>query len=161
DSRQAESALKAAEVNARDLRSKAQRMQELFKTKLESEEHVESAETAASRAELSVDDARIAIEALKTRPIMIERLRTQVQMAEIQVDRAKTDVADAEQRFKDTKVNAPIDGVVTTRPAQIGTIVSSGITTVGGGTAILTLSDLSRLFVLVPVDEADIGKVKR
>src|SRR5207253_5082102 len=52
-------------------------------------------------------------------------------------------------------------GVVMTRPAQIGSIVSSGITNVGGGTSIMTISDLSRLFVLVPVNEADIGQVRR
>ena len=42
---------------------------------------------------------------------------------------------------------------------QKGQIISSGISNVGGGTTVLTLSDLSRIFVLASVDESDIGKV--
>jgi len=61
--------------------------------------------------------------------------------------------------LKDTKVLAPIDGVVTQRPVSIGQIISSGISNVGGGTSILTISDLSRVFALGSVDESDIGRV--
>jgi len=77
------------------------------------------------------------------------------------VKKATTAREDARQKLQETKVYAPIDGVVTTRPAQIGTIVSSGITNFGGGTSVMTVVDLSRLFVLAPVDEADIGKVRK
>jgi HlyD family secretion protein len=161
DTTQAESTEKSAEINAEDMRAKAQRTKQLFDAKQESEEQRESDEAAAKRAELAVDDAKTAIEALKTRPISIDMDRNAVTEAEVDVETARSQLADAEQRLKETKVVAPIDGVVTTRPAQIGTIVSSGITNVGGGTSIMTVVDLSRLWVLAPVDEADIGKVKR
>ena len=160
DKRQADITLRTAEITAQDLRSKARRTKLLLENKLVSEEEAESAETAALRAESTVEEAKNAIEALKTRPLTIEGNRNEVKLSETAVDTAKTDLLDAEQRLKETRVMAPIDGVVTTRPAQIGTIVSSGITNVGGGTSIMTLSDLSRLFVLVPVDESDIGRVK-
>jgi HlyD family secretion protein len=65
----------------------------------------------------------------------------------------------ARERLNDTKVYSPIDGVVTARSVQIGQIISSGISNVGGGTTALTVSDLSRIFSLASVDEADIGKV--
>ena len=161
DTRQAESAVHEAEVTAADLRAKAERTKLLFDDKLESQELRDSDEAAARRAELAVDDAKNAVEALKTRPIQIEMDKNDVTLAQLDVDTAQTNLDDAKERVKDTKVVAPIDGVVTTRPAQIGTIVSSGITTVGGGTSVMTLVDLSRLFVLAPVDEADIGKVRR
>ncbi len=161
DTHQAESTEKSAEINALDMRAKARRTRRLFEEKQESQELMESDEAAAKRAELGVDDAKNAIEALKTRPISLEMDRNAVTQAELDVATAQNALADAEQRLKDTKVVAPIDGVVTTRPAQIGTIVSSGITNFGGGTSVMTLVDLSRLFVLAPVDEADIGKVKR
>ncbi len=153
--------MKAAEIDGEDMRGKARRTRRLYEEKQESEELMESDEAVAKRAELAVDDAKNAVEALKTRPILIEMDQNQVTEAELDVETAKNALADAEQRLKDTKVVAPIDGVVTTRPAQIGTIVSSGITNFGGGTSIMTLVDLSRLFVLAPVDEADIGKVRR
>jgi multidrug efflux pump subunit AcrA (membrane-fusion protein) len=161
DTLQAQSTEKSAEINAADMRAKAQRTQKLFEAKQESEEQRESDEAVAKRAELAVDDAKTAIEALKTRPITIDMDRNMVTQAELDVETAKNTLADAEQRLKETTVVSPIDGVVTTRPAQIGTIVSSGITNYGGGTSIMTVCDLSRLFVLAPVDEADIGKVKR
>ncbi|MDF1555281.1 MAG: HlyD family secretion protein, partial [Deferrisomatales bacterium] len=43
---------------------------------------------------------------------------------------------------------------------QVGQIISSPISNVGGGTTVLTLSDLTRMFVLAAVDEADIGRVQ-
>jgi multidrug efflux pump subunit AcrA (membrane-fusion protein) len=43
---------------------------------------------------------------------------------------------------------------------QIGQIISSGISNVGGGTTTMILSDLSRIFVLASVDESDIGRVQ-
>jgi HlyD family secretion protein len=48
---------------------------------------------------------------------------------------------------------------VASRPVQIGQIIASGVSNVGGGTTFLTLSDLSRIFVVAAVDESDIGKV--
>jgi HlyD family secretion protein len=53
-----------------------------------------------------------------------------------------------------------MDGVVASRNVELGQIISSAISNVGGGTTVLTLSDLSRVFVLVSVDESDIGKVQ-
>jgi RND family efflux transporter MFP subunit len=54
---------------------------------------------------------------------------------------------------------SPMDGVVSARTVQIGQIISSGITNVGGGSAVLTLSDLSRMYILASVDESEIGSV--
>jgi RND family efflux transporter MFP subunit len=57
-------------------------------------------------------------------------------------------------------VYAPIDGVVSTRNVEIGQIISSGINNIGGGTTLLTVADLSRIYVLASVDESDIGCVR-
>lgn len=160
DRRRLAAEVRSTEANARDLRLKAGRAQQLLEKKLCSQEEYGSAETAAVRADETLEQARVAIEALKARETARELDRTEVQLAETAVQTAEIDLAEAQQRLKDTKIVAPIDGVVTTRPAQIGTIVSSGITNIGGGTSIMTLSDLSRLFVLAPVDEADIGRVR-
>ena len=54
-------------------------------------------------------------------------------------------------------VYSPMDGVVTERFVQAGQIISSGISNTGGGTPVMVLSDMTRLFVLASVDEADIG----
>jgi HlyD family secretion protein len=43
----------------------------------------------------------------------------------------------------------------------MGTIISSAISNVGGGTSVMTVSDMSHIFVLASVDESDIGGVAR
>jgi HlyD family secretion protein len=103
DQHQAETALHSAEINARDLRSKAARTQQLFESRLECKEQAETADTLAQRAEMDVENAKNAIEALKTRPITIETLRNEVTLAKIQVDTAQTALDDAAQRLKETK----------------------------------------------------------
>jgi multidrug resistance efflux pump len=55
---------------------------------------------------------------------------------------------------------SPIDAIVADRKVQEGQIIASGINNVGGGTTVMTLADLSRIFVLVAVDQSDIGKVE-
>jgi HlyD family secretion protein len=53
-----------------------------------------------------------------------------------------------------------VDGVVSALNVQKGTIVASGMSGFSGGTTIMTLSDLSRVFVIATVDESDIGEVR-
>ena len=65
----------------------------------------------------------------------------------------------AKLHLDECRVYAPMDGVVSARPIQIGTIISSAISNVGGGTTVLTISDLWRMFSLATVDESDIGSV--
>ena len=50
--------------------------------------------------------------------------------------------------------------MVASLSVQKGSIVASGINNVSGGTTIMTLLDLSRVFVLATVDESDIGGVE-
>jgi HlyD family secretion protein len=80
---------------------------------------------------------------------------------EAQAEASRIALADAEQQRSYTKVVSPISGVVAARNVQMGTIIASGISNVGGGTTVMTISDLSHIFVVASVDESDIGKVKR
>ena len=152
--------LESANVRADDARAKADRMKELYDRKLVGLEEYESAETVALRAEADVETARIQLEELKTDEAALELRRQDVVLAKADVQSAQINLSIARQRLEDTKVYAPIDGVVTERFVQSGQIISSGISNTGGGTPVLTLSDLSRLFVLASVDESDIGNVK-
>jgi HlyD family secretion protein len=107
----------------------------------------------------TLDQSRVKIEELQTQERVHEQLRQQIRIAEAQVTNDLTALDLARERLNDTKVYSPIDGVITARSVQIGQIISSGISNVGGGTTALTVSDLSRIFSLASVDEADIGKV--
>jgi len=128
--------LAKANAVAEDAKTKAERMKELLEKKLCSQEDYETAKSTKAQAVAGL------------------------QQAGSQVSLAELDLSDARQRLDDTKVVAPMNGVVAERNVQVGQIISSGINSVSGGTTILTLSDLSHIFVMAAVDESDIGRVK-
>jgi HlyD family secretion protein len=152
-------AVKSCEVRSKDARSKADRMKALLEKKLISPEDCDTAETAAVQAAADLDNARVKVDELKTQELALELSRQQVKLSEADAEGDKITLSIAKDRLDDTKVFAPMDGIVASRPVQIGQIIASGVSNVGGGTTVLTLSDLSRVFVLAAVDESDIGKV--
>ena len=160
DRQKATVALQSAEVRSKDARAKADRVKELFAKKLSSQEELETSETAAVQAGTELETAKVKLEELKTQEIALELKRQEVKQAESDAETAKIAREIAKDRLDDTRVMAPIDGVVAVRNVQIGQIISSGISNVGGGTTMLTLSDLSRIFVLASVDESYIGQVR-
>jgi HlyD family secretion protein len=159
DRQRADTTLSAARSRAQDARAKADRTRELLDKKLASREEAETAETAAAQAAAEAENAATAIEELKNQARTLEQARQQIRIAEAQVDNDQVSLDLARQRLTETRVVSPVDGVVTQRAVQIGQIISSGISNVGGGTTALVVSDLSRIFVLAAVDEADIGQV--
>ena len=160
DRLRADAALQCADARAKDVRAKADRMKELLAKKLASQEDFDTAEIAAVSAVADLEGAKAKMEELKSQEQALELRRQDVKLAEAAVssDEIARDIA--ADRLRDTKVLAPMEGVVSVRTVQIGMIISSGISNVGGGTTVLTLSDLSRVFVLASVDESDIGRVK-
>jgi len=160
DRQKAAAALQAAQVRAADARAKADRMKQLLEKHLTSQEEYDTAETAASTSGTDLISATVKIEELKTQEIALELKRQAVALAKAQVEADEISLSIAQDRHRDTKVEAPIDGIVAVRNVQIGQIISSGISNVGGGTTVLTLSDLSRMFILASVDESQIGRVR-
>jgi multidrug efflux pump subunit AcrA (membrane-fusion protein) len=159
DRQKVEAGLASAEARARDARAKAERTRELKAKKLASLEEAETADTAAAAAAADLETARAQVDALKTQARAMEQARQQIRIAEAQVESDQVDLDLARQRLVDTSVYAPIDGVVTANSVQIGQIISSGISNVGGGTTAMIVSDLSKIFALASVDESDIGQV--
>ncbi len=160
DRQRADAALTAAQARVKDARAKADRTRELLGKKLASLEEAETAETTAAQASAEADNAATGIEELKNQARTLEQARQQIRIAEAQVDNDQVNLDLARQRLTETRVVSPIDGVVTQRAVQIGQIISSGISNVGGGTTALVISDLTRVFVLAAVDESDIGQVR-
>jgi HlyD family secretion protein len=151
--------LKMTESAAKDAKAKLQRRRELFEQKLTSPEELQTAETAATQADSEFQNAKTAQAELKTQELSLEIKRKDVKLAEAVVENDQIALATTKQRLSDTTVTAPMDGVVSALNVQKGQIIASGVTNVAGGTTVMTLSDLSRVFVLASVDESDIGKV--
>ncbi|MDZ7262687.1 MAG: efflux RND transporter periplasmic adaptor subunit, partial [candidate division KSB1 bacterium] len=81
--------------------------------------------------------------------------------AKSQLVRARATVALAEERLKDTILKAPISGIILQKNVQAGQIIASGISNVAGGTLIVTVADLNKVYITANVDETDIGKVEK
>jgi HlyD family secretion protein len=155
----AQAALAAAEARSADADAKARRDANLLEQKHVSVEEAETSRTAAAEARANVGTARAQVEAIEAEKHQIEALRQDIHLAEVQIESDQAALDLARQRLTETKILSPIDGVISARPVQIGQIISSGISNVGGGTSVMTVSDLSRIFVLASVDESDIGGV--
>jgi multidrug efflux pump subunit AcrA (membrane-fusion protein) len=160
EKKRAESALKSAQARAEDAKAKFDRLKQLLEKKLASQEEHDTARTSMIQAEADLESAKIRSDDLKVQEMSLDLKREDVKLAEAQVESDKIALSNAKQRLIETQVYAPVDGVVAVRNVQIGQIISSGISNVGGGTTVMTLSDLSRIFVLASVDESDIGKVE-
>lgn len=155
-----QSALESAKVKAANAASKADRQRQLVDQKLGSQEEQEAAQTDAAAAIAEQRAAEVAVAELAQQEIALETKRQDVNLANADVQAAQITLDQAKKQLDYTTVVAPIDGTVSSLDVQIGTIVASGINNVSGGTTIMTIADLSRVFVEATVDEADIGTVQ-
>jgi HlyD family secretion protein len=80
--------------------------------------------------------------------------------ARAQLVRAQRSLEDAKIAFEDTDVRAPIAGVIIERNVEIGTVISSATSNVGGGTVLLRMANLDTVQVRALVDETDVGKIQ-
>jgi HlyD family secretion protein len=74
--------------------------------------------------------------------------------------RAQTKLDQANVRLSETIVRSPIDGVILQKYVEPGQIIASGISNVGGGTAIADVADMRFVYVEAGIDEIDVGKIR-
>ncbi len=166
-----EAALASAKAKAEQAHAKANRTEQLFQSKLDSKEDLETDQTAAAQADADVDTAKAAIEELKQQEIGIDTKAQQIQEVQATLDQDTTKWKTAKLNLSYCTVTAPplTDADKQDPPRWIissmltnispGYIVQSGTSGFSAGTTIMTLSDLSHIFVLAAVDESDIGQV--
>ena len=97
---------------------------------------------------------------LKKATAAMERDRALEKSAERQVELSKASVNNAQESLKLTRIvldyttlQAPFDGVITVRQAELGEIMVPG-------TPVVTLADLDHVWLRAYINEADIGKVR-
>jgi HlyD family secretion protein len=73
--------------------------------------------------------------------------------------RTEVTFENAKIALDDTVVRSPVRGTVISRPVEVGQVISSPTSAVGGGTVLMTMADLSKVRVRALVDEIDVGKV--
>ena len=76
------------------------------------------------------------------------------------VIKAQSDLENARDRMTDTKVRAPLAGTIIAKNVELGTVISSPSTDVGGGTVMFRMANLDTVQIRSLVDETDIAKVQ-
>jgi HlyD family secretion protein len=76
------------------------------------------------------------------------------------VVRAKSDLENARDRMNDTRLRAPVAGTIIAKNVELGTVISSPTTDVGGGTVLFKMANLDTVQIRSLVDETDIAKVQ-
>ncbi|MBI4389523.1 MAG: efflux RND transporter periplasmic adaptor subunit [Nitrospinae bacterium] len=160
DVRRSVSEVEAAQANLKESEDKLKRQQDLFEQKIAARETLDAARTAFKINQENLVQARARLEAAKDSVNDIAIRENEVELARADVKRAEVSVEEANIRLSETEIYAPISGVVTKKLVEQGQIISSGITTFTGGTALCTVADLSRLFITADVDETDIGSIR-
>jgi HlyD family secretion protein len=171
---QAEAQLAQAEATYEQTKYDLEKFTRLFKTGDVPERQLNQARTAnESQAKViqaqrrQVDSFRGALTAAKGN-LANPRIRTSqaaairkqiaqadedVHAAELDGDRARAQLREAQANRKDLNVIAPFDGTVATRSAEPGEVIAPG-------TAIITLIDPGQIYLRAFVPEGDIGRLK-
>lgn len=88
-----------------------------------------------------------------------ETARLAAATAKAQLISAQSSLENAKIAFEDTDVRAPSDGTILSRSVDPGTVITSAVNSVSGGTTLLTMANLDTVQVQALVDETDVGKI--
>jgi HlyD family secretion protein len=131
------------------LKSSMERAQELKKQGLIAQALLEDAEKAY---QLALNKQMTSLRNIAVSRADIARAKAQTAQAQAALDRAEEDL-------RNSTIVSPMDGIVLSRDVEIGDAVSSILVLGSQATKLFTLGDVSDVYVLGKVDEADIGKV--
>jgi HlyD family secretion protein len=121
--------------------------------RLVNKRRVEAASGALTTAKANLDTPSIREAQVAIVRKQIAQQQAEVASADANTQQALGQLREAEANRQDLIVRAPFDGVVATRAAEPGEVVTAG-------TALVTLIDLSKVYLRGFVPEGQIGKVK-
>jgi membrane fusion protein YbhG len=114
---------------------------------------VESSRGALTTAQANLDNPKIRVAQASSTEAQIAQQQSSINAAKADTAQAQAELAEAEADRADLTVLAPFSGTVLTRAAEPGEVVQAG-------TAIVTLLDLSKVYLRGFIPEGEIGKVK-
>jgi HlyD family secretion protein len=114
---------------------------------------VDSARGALTMAEANLENPKIRVSQVAGTERQMLAQQSTIAATKAEAEQAQAQLAQAEADRADLTVLAPFSGTVLTRAAEPGEVVQAG-------TAIVTLLDLSKVYLRGFVPEGEIGKVK-
>lgn len=144
-----EAKIKLVDPELEFARDREKRVRALFEASIENQDSLEDAIVRRVNIEFRVQQIKASIPVLEAGIAQAE--------ADEKSYRAEIDVS--ETALRETTILSSVDGIVLTRDKEVGDGVSSILTAGGNATAIMTLGDVSQMFVKAKVDEVDVGKI--
>lgn len=160
DLQKAKSEVESAEASLKESKDKLKRQKDLFEKKFAAQEALDAAETAFKVNKENLVQSQTQVQAAIDSIYDITMKKNEIDLAKADVERANIILEEAQERLDETEIFAPITGVIIEKMVEEGQIIASGISNVSGGTALATIADMSRLFIIADVDETDIGLVQ-
>lgn len=109
---------------------------------------------------VAAETTRTSASAAEVAAATVQLRRAQLASSQAQIGTAQLAVEEAERRLSETQIHAPMSGTVLSVAVERGSIVSSAVTNVAGGTTLALIADLTDLRVIGAIDEAQIGRVQ-
>jgi HlyD family secretion protein len=115
--------------------------------------HVEASRGALTTAQANLDNPKIRDAQVAGTQRQIIQQQSQVAAAKAEAEQAQAQLAEAEANRADLTILAPFNGTVITRTAEPGEVIQAG-------TPVITLLNLSKVYLRGFVPEGQIGEVK-
>jgi HlyD family secretion protein len=153
-------ALLSAKASYDEAESKFRRNKELFANNLISKEELENSNKVYVQVKSQYEQAKADEISLAAKKKNIEIIKNNIKTSEASFTKAKLLLEDAQERKLETKIYSTLDGVILSREVSTGQIVSSATSNVGGGSLLMSLADISDMYVVADIDESDIGRIE-
>ncbi len=153
----ADANLAGIEAQLKDAKYEKERIERLYKEGHERERALVQARATYDRLVASKEGAQAEVAQAK---IAIEMADQEVILANANHTTAERNLSDAKERFAETKIYSPIDGLVMQMLVQEGEVIQAGKGTFTGGTVLAVVADVSEIYVRAEVDEADFGVIR-
>jgi len=140
---QARASLERAKLDLEDAERNLERKQELYQKGFIAKKDVEDAEKSYKNSKIQYElaEKQLWLDLGGTEPIKPQSL--------------------ASRAFDNVIVKSPVSGVVINLNVEEGEMITSGTQAFGGGgTALMTIADLSKMIVKTDINEVDVGKVR-
>jgi len=126
----------------------------------QAEANIEVAQAQLANAEAQLKRAEDLHKSAAITDQEFETARLQAAQAKAQLISAERNLQDSRISYEDTDVRAAISGTIIQRGVEVGTVISSAMSNVGGGTVLMQMANLDTVQVRALVDETDIGKIQ-
>lgn len=157
---QAQEAVRQAEASLAKANDNLARQEQLLQDGYVAQSVVDGArrDVEIAQSQLRAAKAKVADLQAGSTPEQIAQAEATLRQARAQVEQVRAALRQAEEHLAETRITAPISGVVVKRLVDVGQSIIGG--TGVGGTLVITLAQISPLRATVNVSESDIAGIK-